>query len=355
MKEKEFCNEYMDLHNLHVGFPLAIFTFTFVLVMLLALYVLRGMLEENWVIVRGIPLFFLICASIYLIVIVLLEKKGRHIPHALCTLGSGWYMIAVLVLGIWVAFFPYLEKEGMAVFTIATLVSTSFLIMPKQFVGSVLLISDILVFGILYFDKEIVWDWRLDTIYVWVSIMFFCISDTRYKQLYELAREKFYLEEHIKELNWVSRYDELTGMKNRYALIKDVDIYIGNVLLVAMIDLDNFKAVNDTYGHDAGDDILKLFAKLMKNSFGADCCYRVGGDEFLAVLPEYSEVIFRRKTLMLNLELKEYALEKYQVEVGCSIGVACGKTEDYDTFLKMKKEADGKVYEAKAAGKGRIM
>ncbi|MCR5145151.1 MAG: GGDEF domain-containing protein, partial [Lachnospiraceae bacterium] len=302
-----------------------------------------------------IPLLFLICASIYLIVIVFLKRKGRHIPHALCMLGSGWYMIAVLVLGILGAFFPNVEKEGLVVFITAMLISTSFMIMPKQFVGSVLLISDILVFGILYFDKEVLWDWRVDTFYVWVSIMFFCISDSRYKQLYALAKEKFYLEERIKELNLVSRYDELTGIKNRYALINDVGSYVGKVLLVAMIDMDNFKAVNDTYGHDAGDDILKLFAKLMKNTFGADCCYRVGGDEFLVALAEYSEVIFKRNMLMLNLELKEYAQEKYQLEVGCSIGVACGKVEDFDTFLKMMKEADVKVYEAKAAGKGRIM
>lgn len=355
MKEKEYCNQYIDLYNMHVGRPLAFFTLIFVSTMFLSVYVLREELEKNWMWVRGMPMIFLICASIYLMVVAILVGKGRHIPHAFCMLGSSWYMIAVLGLGICATHIPYGEKEGVAVFILTSFIATAFMIMPKQFMGMLLLIADLLLFGSLFLREEIVWNWQFDSAYIWISIMFFCTSVIRYKQISEISREKFQLEKRIKELNQISRFDELTGLKNRYALLKDVDYYMGRELLVAMIDLDNFKAINDTYGHDAGDDILMFFAQLMKNTFGIDYCYRLGGDEFLIILPELPKETFRSRAAVFSLQLNEFSLESYHMEASCSIGVALGVAEDYDKFLKIKKEADCKVYEAKSAGKGLII
>ena len=96
-------------------------------------------------------------------------------------------------------------------------------------------------------------------------------------------------------LQHISLTDALTGIRNRMALRQDFDAYLGHEVMVMMLDLNNFKRINDTRGHDEGDRILRETGQLLRDTFGEQYCYRYGGDEFLVIVPDISEAEFRRK------------------------------------------------------------
>ena len=85
-----------------------------------------------------------------------------------------------------------------------------------------------------------------------------------------------------------TKIDALTGVGNRLALRRDYDSYQGHEVTVVMLDLNDFKLINDTRGHEEGDRILQEIGKLLSDTFGKDNCYRYGGDEFLVIVPDLS-------------------------------------------------------------------
>ncbi len=95
------------------------------------------------------------------------------------------------------------------------------------------------------------------------------------------------------QLILVSETDELTRLKNRRAFQKELSSAVARAhrlhitLSLAIIDVDQFKSINDLYGHHKGDQILAKIGKLLKNSVRSqlDTCYRIGGDEFAILLP----------------------------------------------------------------------
>lgn len=159
-------------------------------------------------------------------------------------------------------------------------------------------------------------------------------------------------------------HDALTGLPNR-ALLRDrlahcldagrrTDLTVG----VLLIDLDGFKAVNDTAGHAAGDGLLREVARrLSASSRAGDTVARLGGDEFAVVCPDVSdadlEVVAQR---MLAAVREPVELPEGTFGVGASIGTATQPTRDTDpaTLDKLLQNADLAMYAAKRAGKNRV-
>ena len=150
--------------------------------------------------------------------------------------------------------------------------------------------------------------------------------------------------------------DALTGIGNRHALRRDYHSYQGHEVTVAMLDLDDFKLINDTYGHDDGDRVLREVGKLLSDTFGKEYCYRYGGDEFLLIVPDLSVSEFHEKleTLKQNKPAVDDA-----VWAGFSVGSVRATLTDSGMLRKLISEADGKMYESKreknsiaAAGQG---
>lgn len=152
--------------------------------------------------------------------------------------------------------------------------------------------------------------------------------------------------------------DSLTGLHNRRAFLEVGVAEVNRAkrykhpLAVIFIDLDNFKSLNDTMGHDAGDAALRMTAEALGGSLRAsDCVARLGGDEFAVLLPEVafdSAVETGRKlSFAVNAALDSFA------PVKCSLGVAWFSGTDH-SFTDMVKAADKLMYEAKAGGKNAI-
>lgn len=157
--------------------------------------------------------------------------------------------------------------------------------------------------------------------------------------------------------------DAMTGLNNRRFLEEYVDTLIASArrrqvsLAILLLDLDYFKVVNDTYGHDAGDTVLKALSGVLKQSVRAsDMVIRFGGEEFLIVLQETTvegaEKVaenIRRAVEQLKIQVAGAVLQKT-----ISIGLAMFP-EDSETFWQTVKFADVALYRAKEAGRNRVV
>lgn len=160
-------------------------------------------------------------------------------------------------------------------------------------------------------------------------------------------------------------YDILTNLPNRLllmdrleqALLNGMRLHRSGALL--FLDLDNFKTLNDTHGHDFGDMLLEQVAQRLLNSVRiTDTVARLGGDEFVVVLENLSEqsseaaqeasLVADKILLALNQPFKLSGYEHYS---SCSIGLALFCTEQLATVEELLKRADLAMYEAKAAGR----
>jgi len=169
----------------------------------------------------------------------------------------------------------------------------------------------------------------------------------RFDEVFEL-KEKL-----LQETNYKATHDLLTGLYNREAFEKEVKKWIAHnkSFCLVFLDLDNFKEVNDTFGHDKGDEILVETAKIMRNNLkGMDLIGRIGGDEFVMAIKDCDKSCANH---ILNIIEDEIKKRFKHFEVSASIGgvVFPDDGEDYKELLKA---ADEKMYQVKENGKGRV-
>jgi two-component system, cell cycle response regulator len=157
--------------------------------------------------------------------------------------------------------------------------------------------------------------------------------------------------------------DGLTGLPNRRAIetwavrqLKGAARH-GFPFWIALADLDRFKSVNDAYGHDSGDTVLKKFAEILKaNTRSSNMCARFGGEEFLMVLThvdkEGVEVAIGR--MREQLEGQTFRFGDRTLGVTASFGVARFQGREAPDFNLLTKEADLALYSAKQNGRNRI-
>jgi diguanylate cyclase (GGDEF)-like protein/PAS domain S-box-containing protein len=162
------------------------------------------------------------------------------------------------------------------------------------------------------------------------------------------------------ELDRLAKQDSLTGLANREALRRALDdALVGAVrrkhrCSIFLLDLDRFKAVNDTLGHPAGDTLLRLVSLRLREVIGeAGQVGRLGGDEFEVVLPATSskDELSQLAQGIIDSLSRPYTINGTVVSIGASVGIV---TSDYDdrTSDDLMRDADLALYAAKAAGKG---
>jgi diguanylate cyclase (GGDEF)-like protein len=179
----------------------------------------------------------------------------------------------------------------------------------------------------------------------------------------ELTRkydEIFSLKEKLmKELQEKATYDLLTGLYNRYALFDFLEKELQRLkrkgkgkIYVIFVDLDNFKIVNDNFGHKKGDEILKAVAELLKENFRPyDIVSRFGGDEFVIVITDDKDSCHDVSTILHRIrKLIEETFSAYSLSI--SYGVAVAPDEGTDAY-QLIQLADNRMYEMKNGKKGR--
>ena len=167
------------------------------------------------------------------------------------------------------------------------------------------------------------------------------------------------LEHEKSELYKLSRTDELSGLANRNQLNERLSWLISenartkSEFALLFVDLDNFKSVNDSLGHEIGDDLLRNVASLIQDVLRQyDIIARIGGDEFIIVLSHYRNTLELTHILnrILNKLSELHVVKTHPVRVSGSIGVAFYPKDGVDTTSLMKN-ADIAMYEAKKSGK----
>lgn len=175
------------------------------------------------------------------------------------------------------------------------------------------------------------------------------------------------LETQLIELNHrlqrLARMDSLTELLNHAAILKELDLELDrgrrerSSTSVLMLDLDNFKAINDTYGHQTGDRVLVKLSKLLKDKCRSfDRIGRYGGEEFLLVLPrtgtsDATSIGNRIRIALSDLNMDDIVEE---LRITCSIG-ACSATESLQHSSALVAAADAALFRAKRAGRNIVM
>ncbi|ALI01570.1 diguanylate cyclase [Pseudomonas sp. FW306-02-F02-AA] len=167
--------------------------------------------------------------------------------------------------------------------------------------------------------------------------------------------------EHLEEQRQKALVDPLTGLPNRAAWSERLEHEIaqwqqhGNSLLLAMLDLDHFKRINDNYGHLAGDKVLKIIANVLRKRLrGTDFIARFGGEEFVLLVPNTPLAVGAKlaETLRAAIEACPFHFKGERVTITVSMGMTAFKAGEHSDLVL--KRADQALYRAKNAGRNRV-
>ncbi|MEL7198933.1 MAG: EAL domain-containing protein [Pseudomonadota bacterium] len=169
--------------------------------------------------------------------------------------------------------------------------------------------------------------------------------------------EEFYREQETERL---AKYDSLTGLANRHHMAQQIETTLNAFkaakrnCAILMMDLDKFKAVNDTLGHSAGDELLRQVAKRLGRAIERDCeIGRLGGDEFQVMIPdcddrgELGEIALK----IIDMLRQPYSLDEGRCVIGASVGIAIAP-HDGVSMDDIVRSADLALYAAKNGGRG---
>jgi diguanylate cyclase (GGDEF)-like protein len=163
----------------------------------------------------------------------------------------------------------------------------------------------------------------------------------------------------MREAYRLAFYDELTSLPGRRALIEDM-AKLGRKYTLAMCDIDHFKKFNDTYGHDTGDEVLKMVAAKLSDVSGGGKAYRYGGEEFTILFPskDVDDSFIHTDILRDSIAKTPFTVRNKKtakkIYINISAGIVQNSGDDADPFATMKR-ADNALYKAKKAGRNTVI
>lgn len=206
------------------------------------------------------------------------------------------------------------------------------------------------LFGKIRNHQKVLWQVGFELVIAATILVFYEIIKRENSKMVELTNNLYNL----------SIKDYLTGLYNRRFFFEIVSKELEKaerketVFSLAIGDFDNFKQVNDEYGHAEGDKVLKLVSEIIKASIRKmDVAARLGGEEFVILLPETSKVEACKMLERLKERIKNESKKFSKIPITISFGIA-SYPEDGKTIDEILKRADRALYEAKRQGKDRI-
>jgi diguanylate cyclase (GGDEF)-like protein len=204
------------------------------------------------------------------------------------------------------------------------------------------------------------------TLVVLVWVMF--LRRRMERQTMQLREQAELLQEQTEKLReseerfrHLALHDGLTGLATRLLLQDRIDVAIEGArrhqtgLALLMVDLDKFKEINDTFGHQAGDEVLRVTAeRLLEAVRKSDTVARIGGDEFIVLFPELSDPQIAERTAlnMVKTLAVPISFKGHEMPVSVSIGVCAASGTELDADILLKN-ADAALYRAKDRGRNR--
>jgi diguanylate cyclase (GGDEF)-like protein len=182
-----------------------------------------------------------------------------------------------------------------------------------------------------------------------------------HEEFYCRVTQNIEMIEYMERIKQASHKDYLTDLYNRRYFFESGQLLYANALrrhlsiAVAMLDLDHFKQINDTYGHKAGDTVLQHVASLLKNRFRqTDIVARFGGEEFCVIVSnmELDTVIDLLNNVRVMIAQADIEVDTHRLRVTVSIGVCCRLKTSLEAMVN---EADAMLYQAKKQGRNRVI
>ncbi len=180
------------------------------------------------------------------------------------------------------------------------------------------------------------------------------------------VRQKRYvdrLRQSVRQSVEMALYDPLTGLANRRLLERRLSAMIetasqrGAPLTVMILDIDHFKRVNDTHGHDTGDLVLKGFAAELRQIVrGGDLVCRLGGEEFVVAMPGIDATLAARmaERARQTIESKEFTIGSASLSVSITVSIGIADLRGERDFTELYRRADRALYRSKSAGRNRV-
>lgn len=164
----------------------------------------------------------------------------------------------------------------------------------------------------------------------------------------------------INELTVFALYDQLTELPNRRYIDSYVETRYKEYMeleipfAVILMDIDHFKSVNDTHGHDAGDRVLKMVAKTLKSAFRkSDLVGRWGGEEFMAVVTSVTQEDLPGVLEKARALVERSLIRDGELKLNVTISLGASRVREDDTVESLRKRADGALYQSKNHGRNK--
>ncbi len=288
---------------------------------------------------------------LYCLFFLVLNKRKHYLYALLC--GNEFFVfisVATVMLGFGAGFHLYLI--GLCVVSFFT----SYFSKAKNFRGSIAWVGlSLAIYLSLYFVTQNVAPyyyidkWLETTLFVTHAVAVFTFVAS---YLWVFVKYALSLENRIRN---ESRTDELTQISNRYGLYDYFEDEDKDSTTLALFDIDDFKIINDTYGHVVGDDILKKVAEITADTLKDDFFCRYGGEEFVIVLREGKEKTVFDKLEELRKRIEEEIFHYRNTEIRITITVGASEYRKDLTLEKWVELADAKMYAGKGAGKNQVV
>ncbi len=298
-------------------------------------------------------------------ILIYFRKNIENVSGPLIVLIQSLFSAGILIGGISLSLCEQYSIAGNSTYYLAVFTFAAFFTMPP-FISALFLLTSNLMFLLMLPQfqpmPDVVTTLSINTISATLIawLLNLMVSRSRVKAFLNeiiIMEKNLELEKKNEELKDLTTRDSLTNLLNHKnslrRLKEEVDRArrISYSLSVAMIDLDNFKQVNDTYGHQTGDEVLSQVARILSESCRAtDVVGRYGGEEFVIIMPDTNG---QDAVTVIGRALKRIREEKFKE--GIRVTISCGISElDGDSVHGVLKSSDIMLYEAKRKGKDRI-
>lgn len=293
------------------------------------------------------------------VVILLFSLLGGY------TKEKGWATVGILITVVWIEF-PFLYavyNSVILVYFILSIIGIS-IFFPQRFsipFCIITIIWDLIVIVLTYFFPMTSFTMKPAHLLVFTLCSYLIAANAGFALLIVLImryeKQKEELCKKNAELDYMAKHDPMTSLYNRGYLLNQIEKRIRESkkgFIAVIMDVDDFKQINDTYGHSFGDDVLIRFARIMEAEIeGKGFAARFGGEEFMLIydggnVEEVLQILHR-----MAESLEEYYQQKYQITVTFSGGLErYSSIESVDVLIA---NADDKLYQAKRNGKNQII
>lgn len=331
--------------------------------------ILHIIFEVVFIYIKNIPMsyynFFSI--AIYTYVILNIKKNQFKMLFISCLEAMIFFIIATIYMG-----WEYNFQSWLIALVVLSLANPFPNRKPFYILAIAMAFSYLILYFYVKFDFNISRMGFLDVFFSLTNIVglfiliFFAEKELKWSDI----MQTFFLKSEVDKMRSIVGTDELTGLVSRHKMniiLDDMNKFVGldtiDMFYIAFADLDDFKRVNDTYGHDIGDKVLILIANILKQEFrNEDIVARWGGEEFLILIKndrgnregidnvKVSSILNRVRSKIEKMNI-EYKGEKIYITM--TFGAVSSK--EYKDIYEMINAADAKMYEGKSTGKNKVV